>query len=125
MDFVFVGFGLADSYLFELLFSGGGEMEHEESLRKLTALRLLRLLRIVRVVRLLHIFKELWLLVNGFIQALRVLGWLLILLSLIIYCAAIIATMMVGEECEEYGEIFIRCEDFFGGVFQSMFTLFQ
>jgi voltage-gated sodium channel len=124
MDFVFVGFGLADSVLFELVFSGG-EIEHEESFRKLTALRLLRLLRIVRVVRLLRIFKELWLLVNGFIQALRVLGWILILISMIIYCAAIFATLAVGEECEEYGDVFVRCEDFFGGVFKSMFTLFQ
>jgi hypothetical protein len=86
---------------------------------------LLRLLRIVRVVRLLRIFKELWLLVNGFIQALRVLGWILILISMIIYCAAIFATLAVGEECEEYGDVFVRCEDFFGGVFKSMFTLFQ
>merc|ERR1719174_1028654 len=49
----------------------------------------------------------------------------MILLALIIYCAAIIATMMVGEECEEYGQVFARCEDFFGGVDKSMFTLFQ
>jgi voltage-gated sodium channel len=119
MDILFVGLGLADSYLFELLFSGSTIESN------ISALRLLRLLRIVRVIRLLRIFKELWLLVNGFIQAMRVLVWLMILLALIIYCAAIIATMMVGEECEEYGQIFVRCEDFFGGVFRSMFTLFQ
>jgi voltage-gated sodium channel len=119
LDFVLVVLAVVDTWILPYT-----KAKHED-MRMFSVLRMLRLLRLVRVVRLLRIFKELWLLVNGFIDALRVLGWLVVLLILILYCGAVIATMVIGDQCHEVAEEFPNCDEMFNGVFLSMFTLFQ
>merc|ERR1719428_2129506 len=108
---------------------GGNEMD----LSMLGALRLVRMLRLVRLVRLLRMFRELWLIVNGFIQSLRTLGWIICLLSLVLYAFGILVTILVGHNCYEvdfFGqvtdvEVFERCDEYYGTVYRSMFSLFQ
>jgi voltage-gated sodium channel len=125
MDFCLVTLAVMDAVLPTVQQLRGKDPETAENMKMFSVLRMLRLLRLVRVIRLLRIFKELWLLVNGFIHALRVLGWLVVLLLLILYCGAILTTAMIGEHCDEDFTHFERCKDMFGGVFLSMFTLFQ
>jgi voltage-gated sodium channel len=126
MDFGLVTLAIADAVLPTVQSVLGRENEQRtDNMKMFSVLRMLRLLRLVRVIRLLRIFKELWLLVNGFIHALRVLGWLVVLLLLILYCGAVLTTAMIGEHCDEDYVSFDRCKDMFGGVLLSMFTLFQ
>lgn len=47
--------------------------------------------------KVLRAFQELWLLVHGLIEALAVLGWVVVLLGLIIYVAALFMTFVVGH----------------------------
>jgi len=124
MDFGLVTLAIADAVLPTVQSLRGKEFQ-TDNMKMFSVLRMLRLLRLVRVIRLLRIFKELWLLVNGFIHALRVLGWLVVLLLLILYCGAVLTTAMIGEHCDEDYVSFERCKDTFGGVLLSMFTLFQ
>ena len=67
----------------------------------LSILRLVRLCRLVRLVRFLKQFKELYLLINGFIEAIKVLTWIFVLLFVILYCSAIFVTNIIGGSCEE------------------------
>jgi nitrogen fixation protein FixH len=100
-------------------------MDTNIDIKMMSVLRIVRLMRLVRLLRLLRIFKELWLLVNGFIEALRVLTWIFVLLGMIIYCSAILTTLSIGDSCEEEFPHFASCDEMFGGVFKSMYTLFQ
>lgn len=54
-------------------------------------MRMLRLIRLVRLLRLLRLFKELTLVVSGFLTAMRTLFWAFIFLVLLIYVFAIFA----------------------------------
>jgi len=63
-------------------------------------LSLLRMLRLLRLVRLLRMFKRLWVIVSGFIVALPTLGWVVMLLSIIIYSGSVLLTIIVGQNCQ-------------------------
>ena len=106
------------------------------TLKALSALRVLRLARLVRVIRIMRAFKELWLLVQGLINAFRSLFWVLLLLAVVIYCVAIFITISVGQRCESdpyvaVGDViwtrpmYPDCAEYFGNVPASMYTLFQ
>ena len=64
-------------------------------LREVTVLRILRLLKLYRLLRLLRFFKQLYLLVFGYIQAMRTLSWVFVLLTLIIYIFAILVKQLI------------------------------
>lgn len=89
--------------------------------------RLPRLLRMIRLVKLLKAFKELWILANGLIRAMSVLGWMCLLMGFVIFCTALVFTSWVGVECGSEGsfENWAECYTMFGTVPRSMFTLFQ
>ena len=71
-------------------------------------------------------FKELVLLVMGFIDALKTLVWIFLLLGLLTYATALIVDFMLWSTCSEYAEgEFDDCADMFGGIVQTMYTLFQ
>mmetsp|Transcript_128956 Transcript_128956/g.248458 ORF Transcript_128956/g.248458 Transcript_128956/m.248458 type:complete len:726 (-) Transcript_128956:26-2203(-) len=89
------------------------------------AVRILRLLRLLRLVRLVPFFKELWLIICGYVEALKTLGWVLLLLAIIIYSGAIYMTILVGQQCSEKYEFWSDCEDIWGSVPGSMYSLFQ
>ena len=92
----------------------------------MSLLRLVRLIRLIRLLRLFKMFKELVLLVMGFIDALRVLVWIFLLLGMVIYSTSILVVFQVRETCSEYaGGEFDDCVDMFGGIVETMYTLFQ
>lgn len=87
--------------------------------------RLARVLRLLRLVKLARMFPELWLIINGFIQALRTLGWVLLMLFLVIYTGGIFMTIIVGHDCDDTWRDWDICEELFGTVYKTMYTLFQ
>ena len=75
----------------------------------------LRSLRILRVLRLISIIPSLRRVVTGFIKALPGMGSIMLLLGLVFYVFAVMATKL-------YGAAF---PDLFGGIPESLYTLFQ
>lgn len=89
------------------------------------AIRILRLLRLLRLVRLVPFFKDLWLIICGFVEALKTLGWVLLLMVVIIYSGGIYMTILVGHSCDGDYTSWGDCKDVFGTVPGSMYSLFQ
>ena len=79
------------------------------------ALSVLRALRILRVLRLISIIPSLRRVVTGFIKALPGMGSIMLLLGLVFYVFAVMATKL-------YGEAFPKL---FGGLPELLYTLFQ
>lgn len=123
LDFFLVQLSVVDAYVIAPMEAMGSTADMDLSM--LGALRMVRMLRLVRLVRLLRMFKELWLIVNGFITSLGTLFWIGMLLSLVIYAFAILITMLVGQNCEPVMVEFPRCKELYGDVARSMYTLFQ
>eukprot|EP00746_Dinoflagellata_sp_MGD_P152989 gnl/MRDRNA2_/MRDRNA2_84003_c0_seq2.p1 gnl/MRDRNA2_/MRDRNA2_84003_c0~~gnl/MRDRNA2_/MRDRNA2_84003_c0_seq2.p1 ORF type:complete len:708 (+),score=146.23 gnl/MRDRNA2_/MRDRNA2_84003_c0_seq2:89-2212(+) len=92
-------------------------------------LRIARMLRLLRLIKLMRMIQEVWLIVQGFLEALRTLLWVFVLLFLFIYCSAVYMTTIVGQVCDlDYrneGIEFDDCESLFGKVPESMLSLFQ
>lgn len=65
------------------------------------ALRVFRLLRLLRLVRRIQVCKELWMILLGFMEALKTLGWVFLLLALFIYAGGIYMTLIVGQQCAD------------------------
>jgi voltage-gated sodium channel len=123
LDFFLANFSLVDVWLLPLI-SGS---ESGPGLRMLSILRILRMVRLVRVIRVLRFFHELWLLVNGLINALSLLSWVFLLMFIILYMGALVMRQAVGHECgpgESFGD-WANCESMFGTMPRSMYTLFQ
>ncbi|WP_378952679.1 ion transporter [Mesorhizobium sp. ANAO-SY3R2] len=78
-------------------------------------LSVLRALRILRVLRLISIVPSLRRVVTGFIAALPGMGSIMLLLGLVFYVFSVMATKL-------YGEAFPKL---FGGIPESLYTLFQ
>jgi len=127
LDLFLVILGVFETWILRLIIqSSGGSSASLGSLSVLRLLRILRMLRLLRLIKLARLFKELWLIINGFLQSLRTLAWVLLLLFLVIYSGGIYMTIIVGHTCEtDYADWHDPCEELFGGVVRSMYTLFQ
>lgn len=79
------------------------------------SLSVLRALRILRVLRLISIVPSLKRVVTGFISALPGMGSIVLLLGLVFYVFAVMATKLYGA----------RFPELFGDIGESLFTLFQ
>lgn len=79
------------------------------------SLSVLRALRILRVLRLISIVPSLRRVVTGFITALPGMGSIILLLSLVFYVSAVMATKLYGASFP----------DLFGDIGASLYTLFQ
>lgn len=79
------------------------------------SLSVLRALRILRVLRLVSIVPSLRRVVAGFITALPGMGSIILLLSLVFYVSAVMATKLYGASFP----------DLFGDIGASLYTLFQ
>jgi voltage-gated sodium channel len=79
------------------------------------SLSVLRALRILRVLRLISIVPSLKRVVTGFISALPGMGSIVLLLGLVFYVFAVMATKLYGAQFPEL----------FGDIGESLFTLFQ
>jgi len=74
--------------------------------------------------RLVRFFKQLYLLVFGYIQAMRTLSWVFVLLTLIIYIFAILVKQLIPIE-EMAKDPDFHAEFRFGSVARCMWTLFE
>jgi len=87
-----------------------------------SVMRTLRIIRVIRIFKVLTMFKKLWLLTVGVMDAMRALFWAWTLIALIIYIFAIIITRTLGKV---YGGVDPDIREQFGSVPRSMFTMFQ
>merc|ERR550537_82349 len=78
------------------------EVDDVGALNMLSLLRVLRLLRLVRLIRMMTRFKELILLINGFISALRTVFWAMLFLSMIVIGFAIVFVKIFYKRGVEY-----------------------
>lgn len=112
-DSLLVALGLTDFLLEHLSLIEGDQLDI------LVALRFLRLAKLARIFRLVKFFKELWLLLEGLLETFRTtLVWAWLLIALIIYWYANLATRILGQPHKEL-------EKDFGDVLQSMLTFFE
>ena len=95
-----------------------------------STLRVIRVLTLGRLVRVFVVFKELWIVVSGFVEAIKTLLSVSALLVLVLYLCAVFVTVEIGQNAETYepyrhvsGGWDYRA--YFGSVGRSMFTLFQ
>merc|ERR1719247_3419869 len=109
MDFPLVVAAVLESWVTKLL---GAQLVGG---RLWSLLRIVRLARVVHLAGKIRMLKELYLLVMGFIDALKVLLWVFVLLTLIIYSMSLVAHFLVYSECASFrpGE-FDHCEEMFG-----------
>lgn len=121
MDFSLACLSVIDAWVLPATSDGGGN----HSLKMLSILRIFRMLRLLRLVKFLKMFRELWLLVNGLITALGVLSWVVFLLCIVLYVAALFMTNFVGKECERSYPSFDNCDEMFSTIPLTMYSLFQ
>lgn len=92
--------------------------------QRMAALRILRLARLCRAIRMIPIFHELWMLVKGVMECMSLLFWAGVIIGTVHYMFAV-ATMELVVKTESFRND-PHVEEFFGGgLFASMFTLFQ
>ena len=99
----------------------------DESYMDVTVLRMLRLLKLYRILQLLRFYKQLYLLVFGYIQAMRTLPWIFILLTLSIYIFEILVKQTIPiDALSEDADFGAAQADFrFGSVSRCMWTVFE
>eukprot|EP00746_Dinoflagellata_sp_MGD_P149747 gnl/MRDRNA2_/MRDRNA2_81738_c0_seq1.p1 gnl/MRDRNA2_/MRDRNA2_81738_c0~~gnl/MRDRNA2_/MRDRNA2_81738_c0_seq1.p1 ORF type:complete len:534 (+),score=100.96 gnl/MRDRNA2_/MRDRNA2_81738_c0_seq1:120-1604(+) len=98
----------------------------DADLRMMSLFRMLRLIRLARLLRLLRMFKELTLLVNGFVASVRTLFWALVFLSIMVYIFSIFARQTIGAGEYVFNDDVTLGDDkrLFGSVDKTMLTLF-
>ena len=89
-------------------------------------LSVLRALRILRLLRVISAAPRLRRVVEGFISALPGMGSVFLLMGLIFYIGAVMATKMFGGECAPCSpEEAVQFQEWFGSIGLSAYTLFQ
>jgi voltage-gated sodium channel len=79
------------------------------------AFSVLRAMRVLRVLRLISAFPQLRTVIQGFVRAMPGLGSITAILALFMYVFAVMAAKLFGQQYPQW----------FGGLFESTFTLFQ
>jgi len=127
-DSLIVLLGVVDTWLLPLFFAGTSVSE----MGRFTLFRLLRLVRIARVLRILRLLRfvrELLLLVQGILGALKALSWAFLLIVIVLYVSAILATEIIRDEfdlpAKGADEDLKQIEEWFGSVGSSLLTLLQ
>jgi hypothetical protein len=95
-----------------------------------STIRLIRIMTVGRLVRVLISFRELWLIISGFVEAIRTLLWVSIFLVFVLYIAAVFMTVQVGQNPEIYEPYRYVSggwdyKEYFGSVGASMLSLLQ
>ena len=89
-------------------------------------LSVLRALRVLRVLRVISIAPSLRRVVEGFLRALPGMGSVALLIGLIYYIGAVMATKLFGGACAACTpEQAAQFQDWFGSLGASLYTLFQ
>ncbi|CAD7965865.1 unnamed protein product [Amoebophrya sp. A25] len=127
LDILIVSVSVVDAWIMQLVASD------ESGSANLSGFRVLRMLRVLRSVKLVRYFKDLWLLVNGLVQSMRSIAWVMVLLSIFIYCCALFMTGRVrdaehfrGPNGSEHPDpLYAAAYENFSTVTMSCYTLFQ
>eukprot|EP00746_Dinoflagellata_sp_MGD_P149748 gnl/MRDRNA2_/MRDRNA2_81738_c0_seq2.p1 gnl/MRDRNA2_/MRDRNA2_81738_c0~~gnl/MRDRNA2_/MRDRNA2_81738_c0_seq2.p1 ORF type:complete len:574 (+),score=89.42 gnl/MRDRNA2_/MRDRNA2_81738_c0_seq2:120-1724(+) len=119
LDFSLVAVSVIDVWII-------GPIGIDADLRMMSLFRMLRLIRLARLLRLLRMFKELTLLVSGFVASVKTLFWALIFLTIMVYIFSIFARQTIGAGGYEFNEDITFGDDtrLFGSVDKTMLTLF-
>jgi voltage-gated sodium channel len=130
VDFALVAFNIADT---SVTLSG----TESTGLESFSALRILRLIKIMKLMRLVSHVKELSLIATGLASALKSLQWVSLLLAVVIFVMAVMFKILMGRECASPDvqvafayrfmdvDPVVKCEEFWGTVIRSMYTLYQ
>ncbi|EER12231.1 conserved hypothetical protein [Perkinsus marinus ATCC 50983] len=92
-------------------------------LRKLTVLRALRLVRLARAVRLIPMFKEMWLLLGGFLDSALLILWTLIIITVLLFMFSVWGVEIIGHNAGVAADPVTA--PLFPTLHQGMFTLLQ
>eukprot|EP00746_Dinoflagellata_sp_MGD_P083605 gnl/MRDRNA2_/MRDRNA2_33263_c0_seq1.p1 gnl/MRDRNA2_/MRDRNA2_33263_c0~~gnl/MRDRNA2_/MRDRNA2_33263_c0_seq1.p1 ORF type:complete len:913 (-),score=170.67 gnl/MRDRNA2_/MRDRNA2_33263_c0_seq1:20-2758(-) len=96
----------------------------DTDLSNVTVLRVIRLGRLSRTIRLVPLLKELYLMIEGLVQAVRTLLSAMVLLAVIIYIVSILLTIVVGTKGGK-GDALPYRDQLFSTVPRSMWTVFR
>eukprot|EP00746_Dinoflagellata_sp_MGD_P143834 gnl/MRDRNA2_/MRDRNA2_76617_c0_seq3.p1 gnl/MRDRNA2_/MRDRNA2_76617_c0~~gnl/MRDRNA2_/MRDRNA2_76617_c0_seq3.p1 ORF type:complete len:563 (+),score=100.78 gnl/MRDRNA2_/MRDRNA2_76617_c0_seq3:120-1691(+) len=128
-DMLLVSAGIADTWIMTLIIQRDGVNSDRQDLQFVTLLRIVRLLRLARILRILRIFrffKELLLLAQGIMGAIKALFWAMMLIVLILYVCAIFATKLLGKrDLDDSGSTDEDLQIWFGTLPRSLLTFFQ
>lgn len=92
-------------------------------LRKLTVLRAIRLFQALNYISKREELKELAMLIHGLMHSMRVLLWVAVMVTFLLYVFAVFATELIAkDESFRYDPL---AQEHFGDVTLSMFSLFQ
>jgi len=89
----------------------------------LRVIRVLRLLRLVKLIRVIKMSRNLWLLVQGFIESFSTLSWVSFLIFFVIYAYSALFRIVV--DCGKDYSGWSDCSMMFGTMPKAMYTLFQ
>lgn len=91
------------------------------------SLRVARVFRVLRLARLLRSVKQLYKLINGVVQSLASVGWVILLTFLLLYSAALVFTSLVGQGYiyNDPDEMPEEAVQYFGTVWRSFLALFK
>lgn len=128
LDRALVGLSFVDLVMssMELL---NRDPEETDGYRFSYRVRMLRRMRLLRLGRTMDLFRELKLIVVGIRTAVRSMGWMMCLISMVLFASAVFATATMGHNWGGNYEIPVPgtdevVTDFFANVQLSMYTLF-
>eukprot|EP00435_Cladocopium_sp_Y103_P017624 s3427_g4.t1 len=98
-------------------------MASASDLGYLRVIRMLRLLRLVKLFKVMKMSRNLWLLVQGFIESFSTLCWVSFLILFVIYAYSCLFRILV--DCGKDFSGWSDCSMLFGSMPKAMFTLFQ
>jgi len=110
------------------------DVDNSEALQTITVLRALRLVRMVRVVSRIELFHEVWLLLRGLSDSMRVLFWTVVVIFFITYVFAIFGVVIMSTEIKKELETATSESELaalssllgkIDGILPLMFTLLQ
>jgi len=124
LDFVLVALQVLEAWI--LVFFP----QSENNMRVFSIFRVLRMAKLIRLLRVIPSLHEVYLIMNGLMEATKTLGWVCVLLVLDLYIFAVLFTTQVGHNDSAFDPYFRDSkgwdhELYFGTVSKSMFSLFQ
>jgi len=126
MDLFLLLMSITSTWILALLVPSAGATLNVLS----TSIRLIRILTVGRLIKIFISSNSLWLIVSGFVDAIRTLFWVSILVIFILYACAVFVTITIGQDPLTYEPYKIFSggwdyQEYFGSVPRSMLTLFQ
>jgi len=128
LDFGIVASGVIDQWGMPIIEAYSGKKGHHVGV-VFMLMRMLRLLRIVRLFRLVKVIRPLFQLAQGVLEALQGMFWVLVMMIMTLYAAAILCTRFIGHGAALPDDIVDEPDlkpirKMFSTVPESMFSLF-